>query len=164
MTFVSLPPPTPSRSKTVAVARVASAVTVSGEPAKFTRQEHVTDWHPAIETAVLNAGTTISLKHERLFSVAVPAPPPQLAEPSSNLKLISEKWENANNRVTLTFSGLGGRTYDFYVTGAESISMLTGAQQHGGTLSVSIPPANGYTHAAVRMELKPPAPEAKLKK
>jgi glycogen debranching enzyme len=141
-----------------------SAVTVNGEPAKFTRQEHVTDWHPTIGTAILNTGTTISFKHERLFNVAVPAPPPQLAEPSSNLKLISEKWENANNRVTLTFSGLGGRTYDFYVTGAESISMLTGAQQDGGRLRVIIPPANGYTHATVRMELKPPAPEARLKK
>lgn len=141
-----------------------SAATVNGEPAKFTRQDHVTDWHPFIETAIVNTGATVTLKQERLFGIAVPLSPPQLAEPSSNLKLISEKWENANSRVVLTFSGLGGHTYEIYAAGAENIATLTGAQQDGNRLRVTIPPATGYTHASVRIELKPPAPEAKLKK
>jgi hypothetical protein len=132
-----------------------ASVTVNGQVAKFTREEHVTDWHPGIETAVLSAGVTVVLQHQRLFGVALPTPAPRLAEPSSNLKLISERWENANSRVTLTISGLGGRMYEFSVTGAENIATVTGARQSGKRLRVTFPPATGYTHASVALDLKP---------
>ena len=56
-------------------------VTANGEPTKFTRLQTAADWHPEIETAVLNTGSTIVLKHDHLFGMDIPTDPPRLGEP-----------------------------------------------------------------------------------
>ena len=129
-------------------------VSANGEPAKFARRQTAIDWHPEIETAILNNGTTIVLKHDHLFGVDVPAGPPQLGEPSSNLKFISENWENNNKRVTFIFSGVAGKTYEFGVTGAENVTAAVGAQADGGGYRITMPSGSGYVHQSVRFDLK----------
>ncbi len=126
----------------------------NAEPTKFTRRQTAADWHPEIETAVLNTGSTIVLKHDHLFGIDILTDPPRLGEPSHNLKFISENWENNNKRVTLILSGLAGKTYDFGVTGAENVIAAAGAQANGGRYQVTMPSGNGYVHQSVSFDLK----------
>lgn len=127
----------------------------NGSPAKFTRRQTAAEWHPEIEAAVLNTGTTIALKHDHLFGLDVPSEPPRLGEPSANLKFISENWENNNKRVTFLFSGVAGKTYEFGVTGAEYVAGASGVQASGThQYRITMPSGSGYVHQAVRFDLK----------
>jgi glycogen debranching enzyme len=129
-------------------------VSVNGEPVKFTRRQTAVDWHPEIETAILNTGSTIVLKHDRLFAIDIPAAALRLGDPSDNLKFISENWENNYKRVTYILSGVAGRTYEFGVTGAENVLAAVGAQAAGGKYRVTMPSGSGYIHQSVRFDLK----------
>jgi glycogen debranching enzyme len=131
-----------------------SAATVDGKPARFTREMNAIDWHPAIETGVGERPTTITLQHEKWFGVSIPDNAPRLAETSSNLKLLSQKWENANKRLLLTFSGLAGHHYAFAVSGAENVTQAAGAARDGNLFQLTIPNGTGYQHTQVRIDLK----------
>lgn len=137
-------------------------VSANGEPIKFTRSQTAVDWHPEIESAVLNAGSTIVLKHDHLFGLDVAAGPPRLGEPSGNLKFISEAWENNDKQVTFRFSGLAGESYEFGVIGAENVTAAFGAQAIGGRYKLTMPAGSGYVHQSVTFDLKTdesPVPE-----
>jgi hypothetical protein len=107
-----------------------------------------------IEAAITAQGNTITLRHQKFFGVDVPAQPPRLAETSSNLKLISERWENSNRRLVVTLSGLTGQAYDFDVTGAEFVEHLDGASLRESKVLLTMPDGKGYVHKQVVMDLR----------
>jgi len=131
-----------------------TSATVGKKSFTVARREGGTDWHAAVETPVPSEGTTVTLRHERLFGISIPAPPPALAETSSNLKLISKVWEADNRRVTITLSGLASQSYEFSVTGAENIASVFGAEQAGDRMRVTMPSGPGYQHAIVRFDMR----------
>jgi glycogen debranching enzyme len=131
-----------------------TSATFGSQPVKVVRREEGTDWHAAVQATIPGAGGTITLHHQRLFGISIPAPPPALAETSSNLKLISKVWDTSNKHLTLTLSGLANRTYPFLITGADSISSLSGAERMGNKATVTMPAGTGYQHATVIFDLK----------
>lgn len=131
-----------------------TAVTMRGGPLTFSRQQNGTDWHPVIDAEVPASGTNIRLDSKGYFGVDIPALPPQLAETSSNLKLISEKWLDGNKRLQLTLSGLAGRTYRLPVTGFEYIGRIDGGEITGDSIRVSMPAGNGYVTSTVDIHFR----------
>jgi hypothetical protein len=86
--------------------------------------------------------------------VSVPADPPQLAETSSNLKLVDEQWENENKHLVLTFSGKAGRTYRFAVAGPDNVTRIEGGERRGNEIELTMPPGSGYVHSQVTVDLR----------
>jgi glycogen debranching enzyme len=131
-----------------------TAATLNDRPVKFSRENGNLDWHPVIEATISEGVTTIAIRHTRWFGVALPADPPQLAETSSNLKLLDEKWENENKRLILTFSGRARHTYQFTIAGPDNITRLQGAEQHGGRIELTMPSGSGYVQSQVVVTLR----------
>jgi glycogen debranching enzyme len=131
-----------------------TAATLNNRPVKFSRENGKQDWHPVIEATIPEGATTIAIRHARWFGVALPADPPQLAETSSNLKLLDEQWDNENKRVTLTFSGLTGHTYQFTIAGSDNITRLQGAEQRGDRIELTMPSGSGYVRSQVVVDLR----------
>jgi glycogen debranching enzyme len=128
--------------------------TLDTNSVRFEKQSYGADWHPVIEAAIGAQGDTITLRHQKFFGIDVPARPPRLAETSSNLKLISERWENTNRRLIVTLSGLADQVYDFDVTGGEFVEHLDGASFRGSKALLSMPDGVGYVHKQVVMDLR----------
>jgi hypothetical protein len=131
-----------------------TAATLGAKSVRFEKQSYGTDWHPVIEAAIATQGDTITLRHQKFFGIDVPGRQPRLAETSSNLKLISERWENTNRRLIVTLSGLAGQAYDFDVTGAELVEHLDGASLRGSKALLTMPDGKGYVHKQVVMDLR----------
>ena len=130
-----------------------TGATLGSAPLKFSRQQNGSDWHPTIDVEIPAAGATIKIAHKQFFGIGVPAPPPKLAETSSNLKLISETWSD-NKHLRLTLSGLAARSYELSSAGAEYISQITGGERNGNFIQVSMPSGNGYVRSTVEIQLR----------
>jgi glycogen debranching enzyme len=131
-----------------------TGVTLGSAPVKFSRQRNGTDWHPTIDTEIPATGATIEIAHKQFFGISIPASAPKLADTSSNLKLIAERWRDNNRLVQLTLSGLAGHTYMFSAAGAEYISGITGGERDGDFIRVSMPSGNGYVQSTVEFRLR----------
>jgi glycogen debranching enzyme len=134
-----------------------SAVTevrVADRVQKYSRQENATDWHPVIETAVPASGTSVAIAHTGFFGLTFPNDPPRLADTSSNIKLISEKWQPRNKQLVVHVSGLANRAYAIECTGSQFIQSVAGAERDGSRLKVTMPPGHGYVDANVQLTLK----------
>jgi glycogen debranching enzyme len=135
-------------------AKVMSA-TLDGAPVQWKTERQYTDWHPRF-TFSAHAGTTkLALKHAKVFGYSVPIEPPHLAEPSGNLKVLSEKWADDGHALTLALSGLAGHSYRLKLTGGESLATARGAERDGvGALVVTMPPGNKYVQKEVSLTLR----------
>ncbi len=98
MIFVALPPPTPSRSKTVAVARVASAVSAVSQPTSSTYETAVGRAFPrtpngARETIIVGAdadlpdsATKPTSRNENAVPTTAAKTPCQKETPNARMK------------------------------------------------------------------------------
>lgn len=130
-----------------------TAASFNQEPIKFSREDGRVDWHPVIEQQISNGTNTFVLHHDRWFGISAPNGPPYLAEPSSNLKILEELWQNQNRRLLLTLSGRAGQTYRLAITGSPNIAGIHGASQKENVLSVTMPSGTGYVHTQLVIDL-----------
>ena len=121
---------------------------------QWTTQSYGTDWHPTIQATIPTAGATLQITHRQLFDVEVPAPPPQLAEPSSNLKLLSKIWSNDNKSLQMTVFGLAGHTYELAAIGLEYATQITGGVRDGNSIRVTMPAGSGYISSTINIQLR----------
>lgn len=131
-----------------------STATLQHAPVQWTRHSYGVDWHPTIEATIPTAGAMLQITHRQLFGVEVPAPPPQLAESSSNLKLLSKTWSNDNKSLQITVSGLAGHTYELSAVGLEYASQITGGVREGNSIRVTLPVGTGYISSTVSIRLR----------
>lgn len=75
----------------------------------FVEERNTADWHPRFKIPVSEAGGTLVIEHQGMFGYTVTGPPPVLAQPSANLKVISERWPAG--RLELVVSGRTSRQY-----------------------------------------------------
>jgi glycogen debranching enzyme len=130
------------------------ATTLQHVPVQWTGHSYGADWHPTIEATISAAGATLHITHRQLFGIEVPAPPPQLAESSSNLKLLSKAWSNDNKYLQMTVSGLAGHTYELPAVGLEYASQITGGVREGNSIRVTLPAGAGYISSTVSIRLR----------
>jgi hypothetical protein len=93
--------------------------TLDGNPVTWKEQPESSDWHPRFTVSVKPGASTLIIRHRGFFGYVVPFTPPRLAEPSANLKVISEHWTNNGQTVELTVSGRPGREYRIGLVGAK---------------------------------------------
>lgn len=109
----------------------------------WTEEKHGTDWHPAFKRPVAPGANTLKLTVQDSFGYLVPFTPPRLGEPSSDLKVISERWTADGSALDLTVSGLSGHSYtlDIYRAGKReplTVSIPSGDRDVYGNQTVHI--------------------------
>lgn len=137
-------------------AQVVNA-TLDGVPVQWKIERQFTDWHPRFSFTAHPGTTRLVLKHTRFFGYTVALEPPRLAEPSSNLKVLSENWTDNDRILTLALSGRAGHTYRLKLTGAADLKSVRGAEREADTaLLVTMPPGaiGKYVQKEVSLALR----------
>ncbi len=117
-----------------------TAAEVDGKPVTWTNESEYKDWHPHFLLTVGPGRTTLAIHHRGLFGYTVPFSPPRTAEPSANLKIVSEQWTNDGHTLTLTVSGRPSRDYRMGLVNTEELTGVQGASREGSDgLTIHMP-------------------------
>ena len=85
------------------------------------------DQHATVSASISGDKTTIHLRVSGDFGIAYPFAAPADGAPSSNLKIVSESWNEAHDRLQLQVAGAGGAKYEVPVFNAPSDIGVSGA-------------------------------------
>jgi glycogen debranching enzyme len=110
------------------------------------------DQHATISTRITTDKTTIHLRVTGNFGFVNPYAPPADGAPSSNLKIVSEQWSTAHDRLDLQVAGIPGTTYTVPIFNAPSGIAVEGAKiikpPSGLALEITFPSAGANSAAA----------------
>jgi hypothetical protein len=137
-------------------AHVDSAA-LNGQPVTWKTDSEYLDWHPRFEIAVQPGKSTLSIRHHGLFGYALPFSPPQLAERSMSLKIVSEQWTDNGRRLLLKVSGRPSRDYRLELVNSDLLASVEGATREGAAgLLVHMPagPADEYVDHQIAFRLQ----------
>jgi len=134
-----------------------NSATFNGVSVTSKDQRESSDWHPHFTVSVKSGTSTLAIRHSGMFGYVIPFDPPRLAEPSANLKLISERWSDDGQTLDLTVQGRQGRQYRIGLTGGDRVESVEGAtRQEAGDLIVTFGGGRTqYVTGHVTIRLKP---------
>ena len=137
-------------------AQVDSAM-LDGQPLTWKTDSEFLDWHPRFEIAAQPGKSTLTIRHRGLFGYALPFSPPQLAERSMNLKIVSERWTGNGRQLVLTVSGRPARDYRLELVNSDLLATVEGAVRDGSAgLIVRLParPTDEYVDHQITFALR----------
>lgn len=113
------------------------------------------DWHARFTVTVGAGESLLTLRYRNSFGYSLAVTPPRLGEPSSNVKLISEDWENPA-QLHLVVSGRPGTAQRIDLFGAARVMEAAGAQLAPDHHAISFEitgAGSDYVHHAIRLRL-----------
>ncbi len=131
---------------------------VNGRRAQAKSAANENDQHATLATPIAADKTTIRLHVSDDFGIAYPFAAPSDGASSSNLKVVSEQWNDAHSKLELHVAGLNGKAYELPIFNAPSGIEVSGAtigkRESGLVLEISIPPgpSGAYTTRAVTLQ------------
>jgi glycogen debranching enzyme len=122
-----------------------SSVELNGRPLPFHLEKNETDQHVQMRFAVYGGTNTLRIRLRNDFGVAYSAVLPLLGRKSEGLRILSETWSDANNRLMLELEGTPGALYSLGYFRGEELSSVEGAilsRSNGGSghFTVTMPP------------------------
>src|SRR5215469_4825861 len=90
-----------------------SSVELNGRPLPFHLEKNETDQHLQMRFAVYRGTNTLRIRLHNDFGVAYTATRPLLGQRSEGLRVLSETWSDARDRLTLEVQGTPGAPYSF---------------------------------------------------
>jgi hypothetical protein len=134
-----------------------NSATFNGVSVTSKDQRESSDWHPHFMVSVKPGTSTLAIRHSGMFGYFIPFDPPRLAEPSANLKVISERWSDDGQTLALTVQGLAGRDYRIGLTDSGRVEYVSGATWHKtGDLTVTLAgDRSQYVTGRVAIRLRP---------
>jgi len=140
-----------------------NGATLDGRAVTWKEEQDGSDWHPRFTIPVKSGTTTLMIYDLGFFGYSVPFTPPQLAEPSSGLRVISEKWTDGGLTLALTVSGRPSKQYRLDLGNARRVSSVEGATQGSGALIFEMQSTGSdeYVAHVITIHLfdrKPPTP------
>src|SRR5271166_2688109 len=118
------------------------------------------DQHATVSVPVSIDKTTIHLRVSGDFGIAYPYAAPADGATSSNLKIISEQWNDAHDQLQLQVAGVNGKTYDVPIFNAPSGIDVRGASittLPGLALEITFPPGPAGTFTTRTVTIQFPA-------
>src|SRR5437763_1570578 len=103
-------------------------VTLNGRPAQFHMQANNVDQHVLVRLPVSAGTNTLRIRLKDDFGLAYTSTLPALGASSEGLRILSETWSPACDRVTLAVSGRAGSSYRLSVWNAAQIASASGAK------------------------------------
>lgn len=103
------------------------------------------DQHVTINVPIGGDTTTIHVRVKNDFDIGYPFAAPAMGEISRGLRVLSEKWNDAHDRLELELAGMSGASYDLPLagdlTGLRIEGGDEGTQRNSHTLHVAFPAA-----------------------
>src|SRR5450755_404121 len=132
--------------------------TVDGNKVSPTISTNENDQHATISLSIGGDTTKIRLHVTGDFGIAYPFAAPADGATSSNLKIVSETWNDTHDKLQLQVAGVDGAKYQVPIFNAPSGISVEGAQitkiESGLALEVSFPPGTpgAYTTRTVMLQ------------
>lgn len=135
-------------------------VTWNTRPVQFHLQPNDTDQHVLVRIPLSAGANTLRIHVKDDFGLAYDSTLPALGSTSAGLRIVSETWSSARERLTLAVSGRAGRTYRLSVWNAAQIASVTGgklanAADGRSDLVVEFPSssaADGVAHGTISIQ------------
>jgi hypothetical protein len=128
------------------------SVEMNGRPLPFKIQPNDEDRHVSMRFPVRAGANTVVIRVKNDFGLALANEVPALGSTSRGLRVISNSWNSARDRLTVEVSGVPGMEYELGVWNPEQISSVEGAiLTKQGKIRIEIPAAKGedYSHHTV---------------
>ena len=116
------------------------------------------DQHASVSASIASDNTTIHLPITGDFGIAYPFAVPADGATSSNLKMVSEAWNDAHNKLQLQVAGVSGAKYVVPIFNAPNGIAVEGAVitkiESGSALEISFPTGapGAYTTREVTLQ------------
>ncbi len=125
---------------------------VNGRAVPFHLAANSSDQHVITHVSAGAGTTTLRIRLAGDFGVSYHSELPQLGSPGDGLRIISENWTPARDQLTLSVSGIPGRSYQLAISGAQDVESVEGAEWTDGDVASSslrflIPADQGTTRA-----------------
>jgi glycogen debranching enzyme len=122
-----------------------SSVELNGRPLPFHLEKNETDQHLEVRFAVYGGTNTLRIRLRNDFGVAYSAARPLLGHRSEGLRVLSETWSDAKDRLTLELQGTPGALYSLAFFRGEELTRVEGAalsrfDRGSGVFTVTMPP------------------------
>ena len=105
-----------------------ASVEMDGRPIPFHAEANNSDQHVSIRVSIKDATSTIRLHLKNDFGIGVANVLPALASGSQGLRIIAETWDANHAQMTLSLSGVGGKTYALSVWNPSQVASVTGGK------------------------------------
>ena len=133
--------------------------TLNGRPVPFHVQANSVDQHVLVRIPVSGGANTLRIRLKDDFGVAYTSTLPAIGATSEGLRVVSETWTPARDRLTLAVSGRSGSQYRLSVWNAGQIASVAGAKlfkepDGGAQLVVEFPKdlAEPVSHATISLQ------------
>ena len=132
---------------------------LNGRPVPFHVQANSVDQHVLVRIPVSGRANTLRIRLKDDFGVAYTSTLPAIGATSEGLRVVSETWTPARDRLTLAVSGRSGSQYRLSVWNAGQIASVAGAKlfkepDAGAQLVVEFPKdlAEPVAHATISLQ------------
>jgi glycogen debranching enzyme len=129
-----------------------SSVEMNGKPLLFKIQANGVDQHVSMRFPVHSGANSVVIRIKDDFGLTQTNELPSLGSTSRGLRVISNSWNAARDRLTVEVSGVPGMDYELGVWNPEQIASVEGAVlTKQGEIHIEIPAAKNadYTHHVV---------------
>ncbi len=139
------------------------SVELNGHSLPFHAAASASDQHVAIRFPLTQATSTVRIRLKNDFGVSLSNVLPALGSASQGLRVLSETWNSARTQLTLSLSGLAGKTYELFVWNPSQVASVKGAKlgaagRDSAKLVVEFPSADteSYVHQDVVLNFARP--------
>jgi len=146
-------------------AKILSA-SLNGRPALFHVEPNVVDQHVFVRVPLSTGANTLHIRLKDDFGLAYDSTLPALGSTSQDMRIVSETWSPAHDRLTLAVSGRSGGQYRLPVWNAAQIASVSGAKLSRapdglGQLVVEFPAnaAEPVSHTTISVQFTSPGKE-----
>jgi hypothetical protein len=102
--------------------------TLNGRPVLFHVEPNAFDQHVFVRIPLSAGANTLHIRLKDDFGLAYNSILPALGSTSEGIRIVSETWSPAHDRLTLSVSGSAGRTYRLSVWNPAQIASVSGAR------------------------------------
>ena len=132
------------------------SVELNGHGIPFHADANAADQHVSMRIPVTQDTSAIRIRLKNDFGVGLSNALPALGSPSEGLRVLSETWNSSHTQLTLSLSGLPGKTYDLSIWNAAQIASVKGGKldevrQDQAMLAIEFPmrSLDSYVHQDV---------------
>jgi hypothetical protein len=140
-----------------------AAVELNGRSLPFRAAASASDQHVAIRFPLTQTTSRLRIRLKNDFGVSLSNKLPALGSASAGLRVLSETWNSARTQLTLSLSGLAGKTYELYIWNPSQVASVKGANlgaagQDLAKLVVEFPSADAesYVHQDIVLNFARP--------
>jgi glycogen debranching enzyme len=130
-----------------------TSVELNGHSLPFHVTDNPSDRHVAMRIALTQATSTVHLRLKNDFGISLSSVLPVHGSASEGLRVLSETWNSSHTQLTLSLSGLPGKTYALSVWNPAQIASVKGGKlgevrEDQAILAIEFPPQSpdSYIH------------------